>query len=581
MTKWLRWQGLIVFVVVTALIFLAWYFLVDTLARRSIEKAGTRVVGARVELAKADVHLFPLGITLTRLQITNPDNPMSNAFEAGQIGFAIDSLNLLRRKIIIDTMTMEGVRFNTPRKTSGAVDLQAKDQGLSQTSEDTPTAASAMPSFQLPDIHEILAREKLESLEQIKSFQGQIDAAKAEWEQRLADAPDQKAFQQYQARAKKLQKGSKGISGVLTKANDLKNLQKDISKDMKQLEDIQKNFNRDRKTLAKKLDQLKSAPQQDLDRILNTYSLSSDGLGNVSQLLFGDKIGGTVQKALFWHEKITPLLTKVGPTDKKEAPEKPDRGKGVYVRFKEETPLPDLLARQIGVSVIIRAGDIAGELRQVTTDQTILGIPLEFNFSGGKLQGVQSINVKGSLDHIDPNKTIDQMTMAVQQYRVNDLKLSAADNLPLTLKNGLANLNVSVTLQEKMLDAHIQMTMDAAELEAGNKTSGNQLQQALYAALADISTFSISARVTGPLDNYKIKMTSDLDKVLKNAVGRQMRALTNEFQDKLRAGILDKIKNPMADTSGSMSGLDSITREISSRLDLGNDVLKKQLKIGF
>ena len=173
------------------------------------------------------------------------------------------------------------------------------------------------------------------------------------------------------------------------------------------------------------------------------------------------------------------------------------------------------------------------------------------------------------------------MTMAVQQYRVNDLKLSAADNLPLTLKNGLANLNVSVTLQEKMLDAHIQMTMDAAELEAGNKTSGNQLQQALYAALADISTFSISARVTGPLDNYKIKMTSDLDKVLKNAVGRQMRALTNEFQDKLRAGILDKIKNPMADTSGSMSGLDSITREISSRLDLGNDVLKKQLKIGF
>jgi uncharacterized protein (TIGR03545 family) len=581
MTKWLRWQGLIVFVVVAAVVFLAWYFLVDTIARRSIEKAGTRVVGARVELAKADVHLFPLGITLMRLQITNPDNPMSNALEAGQIDFAIDSLNLLRRKIIIDTMAMEGVRFNTPRKTSGAVDLQAKGQGQSQTSEDTSSAVPAMPSFQLPDIHDILAREKLESLEQIKSLQGEIDAAKADWEKRLAEAPDQKTFEQYQARAKKLQKGTKGLSGVLTKANDLKKLKKDISKDLKQLKRIQKYVDRDKETLKKKLAQLKSAPQQDIDRILNTYSLSSDGLGNVSQLLFGDKIGGTVQKAIFWYEKATPLLTKVGPTDKKEAAVKPDRGKGVYVRFKEETPLPDLLARQVGVSMIIQAGDIKGELRQVTTDQAVLGIPLEFKFSGVKLQGIQSINVKGSLDHIDPNKTIDQMSMTVEQYRINDLRLSATDNLPLTLKNGLANLNLSASLQEEMLDAHIQVTMDAAELEAGNKTSGNPLQQALHTALAGVSAFSVNARVTGPLDNYKIKITSDLDKVLKNAVGRQMNTLTNEFQDKLRAGILDKVRGPMADTSGSMSGLDSITQEISSRLNLGNDVLKNQLKIGF
>jgi uncharacterized protein (TIGR03545 family) len=213
MTKWLRWQGLIVFVVVAAVVFLAWYFLVDTIARRSIEKAGTRVVGARVELAKADVHLFPLGITLMHLQITNPDNPMSNALEAGQIDFAIDSLNLLRRKIIIDSMTMEGVRFNTPRKTSGAVDLQAKDQGQSQTSEDTPSAVPAMPSFQLPDIHEILAREKLESLEQIKSLQGEIDAAKADWEKNWQTLPTKKPSSSIKLAPKNSKKAPKVFQG--------------------------------------------------------------------------------------------------------------------------------------------------------------------------------------------------------------------------------------------------------------------------------------------------------------------------------------------------------------------------------
>ena len=64
-------------------------------------------------------------------------------------------------------------------------------------------------------------------------------------------------------------------------------------------------------------------------------------------------------------------------------------------------------------------------------------------------------------------------------------------------------------------------------------------------------------------------------------IAKIFKTLTNEFQDKLRAGILDKVKNPMADTSGSMSGLDSIPQEISSRLDLGNDVMNKKLKIGF
>jgi len=73
-------------------------------------------------------------------------------------------------------------------------------------------------------------------------------------------------------------------------------------------------------------------------------------------------------------------------------------------------------------------------------------------------------------------------------------------------------------------------------------------------------------------------MTSDLDKVLKNTVDRQIKKLTNEFQDKLQAGILDKVKGPLADTTDGMSALDGITREISSRLSLGNDVSNNLLK---
>ncbi len=139
-------------------------------------------------------------------------------------------------------------------------------------------------------------------------------------------------------------------------------------------------------------------------------------------------------------------------------------------------------------------------------------------------------------------------------------------------------MNLTASLHEDVLDADIKVIVDAVALEVGKEAGGNQLQRALQTALADVSRFSINAKVAGPLDNYGISLTSDLDRVLKNAVGRQIKDLTNEFQDKLRAGIMDKVKGPMADASGGMSGLDSINREIESRLKLGNEVSSSLLE---
>jgi uncharacterized protein (TIGR03545 family) len=575
MKKWFRWHGLIAFGVITISLLILWFFLVDPIVKRSIEKTGTRIVGAKVELAEADVHLAPVGITLKSLRVTNPDNPMSNAVEIGWIDFSLDTLNLLRKKFIIDTMGMEGIRFNTPRRTSGAVTPKKKEKDPPANTDSERFAMPGFPSFQIPDVHEILAREKLESLEQIELLRKEIDAVKSDWEKRLAQAPDKNTFEQYQERAKKLQKDAKGVSGVLTIASDLKKLQGDISKDLDELQDIQKDFTRDKDALKKKLDQVRSAPQQDIHRILNTYNLSADGLGNITQLLFGPKVGDTVQKIIVWYKKITPLLNRLNKIEygnEKGTMEKPDRGEGVYVRFKETNPLPDLLVRQVKASMIMPAGEVKGEIRQITTDQALLGLPLQFTFSGDNLGNMQSISIAGALDHIVPNNSSDQVTVKVQRYAVEDFKLSASDKLPITLKKGLAHLNLSAVLRKDDLVADARVIMDAVVLETDKISVDNPLTKALDAALADVSAFSANAKLLGPLDNVSVKITSDLDNVLKNAVGKQINNLTNEFRDDLRAGVLDKVRSPMADTVDSMSAVDGITREIRSRLEIGNEV---------
>ena len=77
MTRGIRWWGLGVFGVLVVAIGLVWLLVVDGLVKAMIEDKGTAAVGAKVELDAADLTLFPTGLTLTRLQVTNPDEQES------------------------------------------------------------------------------------------------------------------------------------------------------------------------------------------------------------------------------------------------------------------------------------------------------------------------------------------------------------------------------------------------------------------------------------------------------------------------------------------------------------------------
>jgi len=98
MKRWIRWPGLIGFTIFVVVVVALWFLFMDTLVRRAVEKAGTALVGAEVDLARAQVTLVPLGVTLSGLQVTDPSAPSTNSIEVLRIAFRLDSLNLFRRR---------------------------------------------------------------------------------------------------------------------------------------------------------------------------------------------------------------------------------------------------------------------------------------------------------------------------------------------------------------------------------------------------------------------------------------------------------------------------------------------------
>ncbi|MFN2366943.1 MAG: TIGR03545 family protein, partial [Desulfurivibrionaceae bacterium] len=370
MKKIIRWQGLAYFGILLALLCFFTFFFIDNFIARQIEKLGSAMVGAKVELEEADLSFFPAGLELSRLQVTNPDQPMRNAVEIDRIAMTINALRLLEKKIIIEEMAAEGIRPDTPRQKSGA--LSKYTARSEEPSPEKPEKGFKIPDLEIPDAKEVLAREKLESLELAADYRSKIEKETARWQERLAGLPDQEKLNDYQKRVEEL-KGGSDLAGLIGGATELVALRKEIHADLDRLRAARDEFRTTSESYREDLDELKNAPRRDLERLVAKYTPSSEGLANLSTLIFGDKTGNIVRKSLFWYEKAQPLLARAKEKRGDNKVVKPVRGDGVWVKFEEKNPVPEFLIRRIAASAEIEAGRFDGTIINVTPDQDILG----------------------------------------------------------------------------------------------------------------------------------------------------------------------------------------------------------------
>lgn len=574
MKKWIRWPGLIAFAVVVLVLMGFWWLLIDSLIKGWIEKSGTRLVGAKVELGKADLTLAPLGLALDNLQITNPRQPMTNILEAGSIDLALEASHLLRRKLIVSLMTADNLRFNTARKTSGAVGPPKSSPDVSNRAGDAASDTLNMPSLAIPDVKEILSREELRTLTAADELKKDINAFREKWQKRLDQLPDQEAFKQYEKRLDKVSSAKKSITGVLGKAGEAKAIHDDVSQELAELKKAKKELEKDLASLKKRAAQVKRLPAEDYRRLRDKYGLSSQGAVNVTQILFGDTAGRYLKMAINGYHTLKPLLEMRPATPENQQDVAPLRGKGVDVHFVTDDQLPPFLVRLAKVSATIPSGDISGEIQNLTPFQALLGEPLVFTFSGQNLQDLQNVNIDGVLNHIDPAKAYDKVTAKVEGLKAGKKN----GHPPVYIEKGMADLALTATVASNRIDAQLQANVSSASIATTKGAGDGQLGQTLQDALAGISAFDLQADIEGDLGDYRVSLSSNIDDVLKNAVGKQLKKKAGEFEKTLNSAILEKTREPLAKASRQLSDLDSIEDELTSRLGLGDDVLKDAMR---
>lgn len=573
-SKIVRWQGILLFIAVSVLLAALGRLFLNPITERTVEKAGAAIVGAQVDLDAARVSLSPLGVTLTGLQVTNPNAPATNIIEAGRISFHMDGPNAFRHKTLIDEMRIENVRLNTPRRSPGFV-VQGGKSVVEQLAE--------LPSFVIPNVKEVFEQEKagLPSLKLITGAADDGEKAKAKWEAKVKELkaaadPDkyQKAYEELKAR-----KGKASLGNIVGGAKDVIALQKQVRADLKAIAAAKDEFNADASALKKLVTEAPALVAADAQKLVEKYSLTSSGLANISRLLFGGRISGQVRSALQWNDRLAPLIDRVKTKFKGKDVVKPLRAKGMDVRFREDRPLPDLLARLVNVSVSLPAGDFSGRIENLTPDQDILGQPLKFRFAGENLKGLKAIALEGTFDRVRADARKDVLNVRIRGYKATDLKLATSQALPVSLAEGLVDLDIGATVEKGAITARIAAGLRGVRLAVEPKEArqglAGRVDAAIRTALLSVSNLNLTAEIGGPTDAFEVKVRSDLDDVLKNAVGAVVRDQMAGLERDLKAAIAERAAGPLQSLGLGVKGLDASGLELDGLARRLNELLKK------
>ncbi len=575
----IRLKGLIAFVIIILVISVFWLLVIDCVVKREIERNGTDAVGAKVELKSADLSLFPMGLTLTGLQVTNPESPMQNSVEIERISFSIDGARLLGRKVLVEEMEVTGVRFNTTRSRSGAIRKTAatgKTSGSEKKAGKLPTDL-----FKLPDPKEILKGADLPSLALVEKLKADLNSAETKWQEKFKELPGKKEFDEYKERFDKLKatQGGGGLEALLGGAAGFAELQKDIQNDLDKIKSAQKEIDSITSGFKSRISAAAKAPEQDLKRIMKKYTLSPDSLSNLGSALLGQKAGTYIETALKWNKRLAPVIERVKERRGNAEVIRHPRKRGVTVRFKDKTPTPDILIRTLNFSVLTAQGEFAGKVTDITPDAEIHGRPMRLSVDATEVDWADKIKIDGTIDRTAPTAPIDTVTASIKGAKIESISLSESEEFPISINSAVAQLKMKANMSGEVIKANADISLKELKLDRGKTPETgkekNALGKGLSSALSSINELKIGIEVSGTREKYAVKITSGLDSLLKGIVENQMKAQVATFENELRKEIEAKTAGPLKGLDTSLGPLQDISGLLSGQLGFGNELLKQ------
>ena len=538
MMNWIRSWGIALFAVLT----LIWVLSIDWLVKSAIIAYGTELNGAQVELESAELSLWPAGLELINLQVTDAYNPMFNRFEAGSISATLDSALLLRRQVIVEQLDIIGVRMNSPRIRSGAT-------------KDTPIVTNTgfdfgglIPDVSLPDMSLLLADAQQQVNAEIAGIEQEIVDIEQRWRNNIEQLPSKDKLAEYRARWDKLSNAS-----FMEKMLGAKKLKNDVSGDLKLIESFNQQLKDDRRLISGQIDRAKGLPRAQADRTMQSVGLSNENVAFV-RAITGDQIDQWVTRAKTFSESLSSNTVEQAPS----------RGTGRWVTFAEDDPLPQ---------VLIRRGQFNGVLQLAASNMRVDGklsdiaYPLEGYSQPAALvitardDENASLLFEVTIDHRQADFS-DDFNLEVMNLPISELALSSGAERTLLLEAGNLNFIASGRASPDTVLANVVAKLSDPRLTT-DADLATKSEQFLAETLNTLDSVDLQVNVSGALQNPDVNIASNLDKILAAGLKSQISAQTTKFKRQFT----DQLGEQTSGQLGALSAKGDFLKDIQALLN--------------
>ena len=576
-----RWRAIGPLLLFTLLGAGLWLLLADRIARRSAEKIGTAIVGAKVEIEDLHISLANGDVTIRGLTVASPHEALKNLLQADELVADLDVLPLLEKKVVIDRLAANGVRFGTPRATDGRVPM---DPSASVSGRVMSEARDWAQRFQVPALQlatgkidvATLDPRRLSAIPAARALNARADSSRRAWQTGLDSLRSSVALDSAAATLARLRTAR---ATDLAALNDARRAIDQLKQARNRVTTFERNVTGGLADLRAGVAGLDSAKQRDYAFARGLLKLPTLDAPEIGLALFAPSAVAQFQRALYWTQLARAHMPP-GLLPRADAGPPRRRRSGSTVRFPREHALPGVLLRTAELSFQLdptapQPKRYTGRLTGLTSDPAVYGRPTLFEASA------PAVSAGAMLDHVHATAR-DTAGATVQGVRLPVLQLPS---LPMKLDPGQGIAQLGFALRGDTIRArwsirstHVQWSRDSA----GSTGQGSTGADLLWRTLSGISDLQVDAGVTGTLTSPRLSVRSNLDEAIAARLRTMLGAEATAAERRLRAEVDRQVDPAIAPVRARVTGLQTdVTKSLAERrakLDQAQKDLEARLR---
>jgi uncharacterized protein (TIGR03545 family) len=502
-----RWRAIGPLLLFTLLGAVLWVLLADRIARRSAEAIGTAIVGAKVEIRELHIDLTNGDVTLRGLTVASPHEALKNLFQADELVADVDVLPLLEKKVVIDRLAANGLRFGTARATDGRV---PGNPDASVAGRVMAEARGWAERFQVPALQLATGRidmgtldpRNLSAIRAAQALTTRVDSSRRAWQ---AEVEGLRVGPTVDSATATLARLRTARATDLAALNEARRAIDRLKQARGRVTALDRSVTVGLAALRAAVAGLDSAKQRDYAFARSLLKLPSLDAPEIGLALFAPTAVAQFERALYW-TALARAHMPPGLLPRADAGPQRARRAGATVRFPREHALPGFLLRTAELSFQLdptapAPKRYAGRITGLTSDPALYGRPTLFDASA------PGVSAGAMLDHVHATLR-DTAGATVQGVRLPAFPLPS---LPVRLDPGQGTVQLGFALRGDTIDARWSVRSSAVRWARDSAAGGSRVADLLWRTLSGISALELEAGVTGTLTAPRLSVRSNLD----------------------------------------------------------------------